>query len=125
MNSDFENRLQDQPLREIPDGWRAKIMAAAQPAPPWWRQWLWPCPQAWSALAAVWVVILGMNLAAGKSPGQPPGATVVCSRQELQGLKEQQQRLAQLVSPGEPMAAEPPKAILAPRSERRRAIVAV
>jgi hypothetical protein len=32
----------------------------SQPAP-WWREWLWPCPRAWAALAAVWVVLFLVN----------------------------------------------------------------
>ena len=29
MNADFENRLQRQPIRELPRDWRSEILAAA------------------------------------------------------------------------------------------------
>ena len=86
---DFENQLQRQPLRAAPAEWRAEILHAATNAvaddvrrrtdeartvsqsnrlltsaatnQAWWREWLWPSPQAWAGLAAVWLVILGLN----------------------------------------------------------------
>ena len=70
---DFEKQLQRQPLREIPGEWREEILQAvravasprapslASQALPWWREWLWPSPHAWAGLAAVWLVILGLN----------------------------------------------------------------
>jgi hypothetical protein len=66
---DFENQLQRQPLRAAPAEWRAEILQAARsasppraprlapPASPWWREWLWPSPQAWAGLAAAWIAI--------------------------------------------------------------------
>lgn len=71
MNSEFEKTLAEQPLRAPLAAWRGAILrearaAAAQPAlhPPaaaGWRSWFWPAPQAWAALAACWVVLLGVN----------------------------------------------------------------
>jgi len=153
MNSEFEKRLQGQPMREIPADWRARILEAASPsevgmarravhrglspersprrgdptfakpavadALPWWRQWLWPCPQAWAGLAAAWVVILVMNLAMGKDPMRTANATVALSRQELRELRQQQQTLAELIFSGETVEAEPPKEGPPPRSEQR------
>ncbi len=87
------------------DAVRAKVVAGIAPPPALgstsWREWLWPCPRAWTALAAAWLVILGMNLAAGKSPFHPARATVSISRQELIEWKQQQQMLAKLISPVE------------------------
>ncbi len=66
---DFEQFLKNQPLRAVPPEWRSEILAAASQggrkeiALPAWRGWLWPSPYAWGALAAVWVVILGLNIA--------------------------------------------------------------
>jgi len=81
MNPDeLEKQLADQPRRSVPTAWRSEILAAARAAAvqsaavnredsapsaeadprsvrPWWVQWLWPCPQAWAGLAAIWVVI--------------------------------------------------------------------
>ena len=67
--NDFEKQLASQPLKSVPTEWRAQILkkATAQqtrdvPAtgsrPLWWlRELLWPHPQAWGALAVVWIVI--------------------------------------------------------------------
>src|SRR6185503_16798594 len=91
---DFEKQLQRQPLRAAPGEWREEILQAslasvsphasrlAPDALPWWREWLWPSPQAWAGLAAVWLVILGLNSTtalrsveiAKQSPGTSPEA---------------------------------------------------
>jgi hypothetical protein len=112
-------------MREIPGQWKAQIVAVAQPQPAWWREWLWPCPRAWAGLAAAWLVILGMNLAAGKNPSRPGTATLAFSRQELLELRQQQQMLAKLISPGEAAETEPPRQVPAPRSERRITVIAI
>ena len=42
-----------------PPNLRAEILracAAAAPAAWTWRDWLWPSPQAWAALAALWLI---------------------------------------------------------------------
>jgi hypothetical protein len=84
-----------------------------------WRELVWPCRQVWSGLAVVWVVILAVNfsahdpeLVAGKSP--PP------SREIILTLPQQEQLLAELMGPGEPRVAVPPKPFSPrPSSERR------
>jgi len=85
------------------DAIRARVVAeiARAPAPETmsWRQWLWPCPRAWAGLAAAWLVILGMNLAAGKGPSRPASARLAVSRQELLELRRQQRMLA-ILKPG-------------------------
>src|SRR5438128_12600352 len=82
MNADdFEKRLQRRSMRPVPREWRGEILDAArragdhqlstinpQPAS-WWRELLWPCPQAWAGLAAAWVLILALN-AATRDPVQ-------------------------------------------------------
>ena len=118
MNSDFEKRLQEQPMREAPGEWRARILSSAPVAPAWWREWLWPCPQAWAGLGVAWPLILALNLAAGKGPAPSASATVAFSRQELADLRRQQAMLAEIAFPLE--TAEPPKLNPSPRSELRR-----
>ncbi len=56
--NDFEQKLAAQPFREPPAGLRAEILRACAAAPAaWtWRDWLWPSPPAWAALAALWLV---------------------------------------------------------------------
>jgi hypothetical protein len=123
MNSDFEKRLQEQRMREIPRHWRAQMLAAAQTPPAAsWREWLWPCPRAWAGLAAAWVMILGMNLAAEKGPSQLASKKVAFSRQELQELRRQQQILTELISPQETAETGSLKRSAAPRSERRKTV---
>jgi len=38
---------------------------ARQPGPSWWRTWLWPSPQFYAGVAAVWVCIVALNLLTG------------------------------------------------------------
>jgi hypothetical protein len=80
MNDDpFEQRLQRQPLRQIPPAWREDILSAvaraASPQPstvdsrpaPWWRGRLWPHPVAWGGVGAAWLLIFALNYAASES----------------------------------------------------------
>ena len=138
MNRDdqFEKRLQRQPLREIPTAWREEILAAAEasrgPTPVrafnftsilkrCLRELLWPVPQAWAGLAALWLVILGVNFATREPSSQnlvhrvPPP-----SPQLRQLLRQQEQLLAELVGPPEgPEAHRFKPAAPQPRSQRR------
>jgi hypothetical protein len=82
---------------------------------------LWPHPTAWAGLAAVWLVILGINLTTQDA------ATVVAkhaspvSPQIFMAFQEQERLLAELIGPSEPPVAERPKPRLPrPRSEGRR-----
>jgi len=85
-----------------------------------WRELIWPCRQTWAGLAAVWVVLLTLQLmsrdasavVARKSP--PPSPEV------LMVLRQQKLLLAELVDRPESRAADRPKVVpLRPRSERR------
>ncbi len=80
---DFEKLLRRQPLRPVPGDWRGEILAAsrsamaprdagADPAPwiPRLRDWLWPNPVAWGALAACWLATLVLNQLAQPSPSE-------------------------------------------------------
>ena len=141
MNADdFEKRLQRQSMRPIPREWRREILDAARRAgdpqrstlrskaaaedgatskpqtTSWRRELLWPCPQAWAGLTAVWAVILFLNAVSREpvqvvtTPRRPPGRDV------LRAWKERERMLAELASlPG---PAEPPKPFAPrPRSE--------
>ena len=55
--NDLEDTLRSLAFREPPCDLRRRILAAAPATPRWsWRDWLWPSPLAWGALAAVWLV---------------------------------------------------------------------
>ena len=63
--NDFEQKLARQNFREPPAALRAAILrtTAAAPAPWTWRDWLWPAPPAWAALAALWLVFAAVQFA--------------------------------------------------------------
>ena len=120
MNSEFENQLQRHPMREIPPHWRARIIAAAQPAPSRWREWFQPWPQAWKALGAAWVLIFALHFTTPNEPHQA-GNSYAAAPESFAILQEQTMMMAQLL--GSTDGNEQPVALpLAPkpRSERTR-----
>jgi hypothetical protein len=69
--NDFEQKLARQTFREPPAGLRAEILracAASAPAAWTWRDWFWPSPQAWAALAALWVICAAVQLGDRPAP---------------------------------------------------------
>ena len=138
MNADdFENQLAGRPIREIPPEWRGEILrvaraAAEGPLPVRGteslagmlkskiRAVLWPCPQAWAGLAAMWVVLLWVNFSISSGPSVADLKPTVESPQIIKVLQEQRQMLAGLSEQFDTTLAEPPKAFVPrPRSERR------
>jgi len=129
MNTDdFEKRLERQPLRPIPPEWRGEILGAARRAggpqrsapnrglSSWWRELLWPCPQAWAGLAAAWVLILALNAATREPDRTSTAQSTPPAREVLMALKERRRLLAELAEP--PARVEPQKALVpGPRSE--------
>jgi hypothetical protein len=131
MNAEFEKHLQGQPLRGLPRDWRAEILSAAAAARPVGlqpvRQSLgdsgspgqgmstWPSLRAWAALAAVWLVIFLLHVAA---PDEPRLArnTPAMTMQSFAILHEQTLMMAQF--PGQTEAGEPPVAPPAPPKPR-------
>ena len=135
MNRDeqFEQRLLRQPLREIPSTWREEILDAASsaagsrpstfdPRPaPWWRELFWPHPTAWAALAAVWLVVLGLNFVSREPSSRTLARQVAPPSPQMRELLKQQERLfAELVGPIEKPQADRSKLTgPQPRSSRR------
>ena len=135
MNRDepFEQRLQRQPLREAPSAWREEILVAASAAAGsrpstldarpvfWWRELFWPCPQAWAALASVWLLVLGLNFVSREpSPQRVARHTAPPSPQMRELLKQQERLFAELVGPLEkPPAGRSKPVAPQPRSSRR------
>jgi hypothetical protein len=129
---DFERRLERQPMRPVPPGWRAEILRAAERAAPrrwaspasgpmrWWREWLWPCPPAWAGMAAAWLVTLVLNLTVAPAPGSAVQNSAPLTPQAVTMVIQERRLLAQLLNPPAADVAEPPKPPwLTPRSERR------
>lgn len=130
---DFEKQLERQPLREVPPGWREELLQAARASSsqrvshavpqvaPWWREWLWPAPQAWAALAAVWLVILGLHLRPSNSEAPAIAAhTPAPPVNAATNLFEQRRELARLLdNVSEPEPARKLAAPPGPRSELR------
>jgi hypothetical protein len=55
--SDLENKLRSLAFREPPQDLRRRVLAAA-PAARTWRDWFWPSPIAWAAVAAIWLIAI-------------------------------------------------------------------
>ena len=134
MNSEFEKRLQQQPLRQLPSEWKKDILDVAaqsvqstelQSTSTWWRELLWPCPQAWGALAAVWMIICGLEFAS-REPGAPQIQVADASAPTVFALYRENQLIAE--SSGHSTAPTPPAEprkyfVPRPRSEIRITIV--
>jgi hypothetical protein len=125
---DFEKQLQQQPIRQVPGHWRNQILQAArqvesreskvesQTGKPWLHQLLWPYPQAWGALAAIWMVALLFFVAGSESEGPTVAVKApVESREVMLALKQQLKFRAELMSANDTPVAEPPK-LSAPQS---------
>ena len=123
----FEQLLKSQSLRDVPSAWRAEILASASAVgqepvagAKGWRGWLWPSPYAWGGLAAVWLVIIGLNAAA------QPGANAQMTRgpapteqEVLTAMAERQRELEEFFPKAKVTAAPPP----VPKPEKKGAWV--
>ena len=127
MNPDeLEQRIARQTIRSIPVEWRKEILAAAQapspaaqasrPTPSFFSTvnarlsaLLWPCPQAWAGLAAVWIVILAVNFSSEEKPATMARNSLPASPDAIIVWREQQRMFAKLIEPWDEPIAEPPK----------------
>ena len=82
---------------------------------------------AWGGLAAAWLVIVALNLAArDAAPGQPTAfAQKRQPAETLQAVREQKRLLAELTGLIEKPEIEPPRFVPRPRSERRHEVTMV
>jgi len=139
MNTeDFEKRIQRQSLRQVPAEWREDILSAARaaafpehaPRTPHqttlslFSTLLWPHPAAWAGLAAVWLVIAGLNLTTRETAPRLAKRAAPLSPQVCLAFQEQERVLAELIGPRETPVAERPKpAPPRPRSELRHGLL--
>jgi len=134
-------------MRQIPGEWREGILSAARQASlaqhatrttqhaSRWQSVLstlhsqlstilWPHPAAWAGLAAVWVVIVGMNLTTRDAAQRLAKQAAPVSPQVFMAFQEQERLLSELIGPRETPVAERPKpARPEPRSEGRKGMV--
>jgi len=106
--NDLEKQLANQPLKTIPAEWRVDILGAAKAqsrskataprfnAPHWLRELLWPCPQAWGVLAALWFVIAVLQFAT--RDGAPSTVKQVADA-NIVSVAELRRELAELLGP--------------------------
>jgi hypothetical protein len=83
MNDRFEEKLRGQTFRQVPASWRREILSGTGVSPvsaevlvtrtggtpvplSWWRDWLWPSPVAWGAVAAAGALIVLLQLASAQ-----------------------------------------------------------
>ena len=84
--NDFERKLSQQPFRLPPPEWRDAILNVPVnvmvPENWTWREWLWPSPKAWAALAALWMICAAVGL----NGEGPPSAETAVARQPAAGV---------------------------------------
>ena len=137
MKDDFEQKLQRQSLRQVPDGWRTEILEsvrdaqAARHAPRITHQsflstfnlqlstLLWPHPKAWAGLAAVWILIFAVNLSTRDTSPAVAEKLSRPSSEVVVELRQQRLLLAELIGPRDKSDANRSKLpVSQPRSER-------
>jgi len=113
---DFEQQLQRQEIRQVPESWRSQILSAAQrahessPVAAATSQrttyyslkshalaCFWPSPQAWVGLAAVWLVIAITNIKTDGRVNGVSGASAAETRELVTSWKEQERLLSEII----------------------------
>jgi len=104
---------------------RACPSPRAPRAPEWLSAFLWPHPKAWAGLAAVWLVILGLNFAArDTTPGLEARRVKALTNETVRSLKQREQLLAEVSGLPELREADRPKTMPpSPHSARRPELV--
>ena len=125
-----ENFSRIQPDPTVQRQWARAVQAAGGPEPvrrltpamaflDWWQDVIWPCRRIWAGMAAVWVVLLVVNLS-GRDHSQtlarkssPPTPEMIMT------FRQQESLLIELIGPSSPTEVERQKTFLPkPRTER-------
>jgi hypothetical protein len=131
----FERRLQNRPLKEIPGEWRAEILANCrgsrvedrEPEASWQSTFIarlsaifWPHPKAWAGLAVVWVCIVMLNFSTHEKPHRVAEKIATAPQPEMVAeLKQQRLMFAELLGATELRVADRPKSYL-PKPQGKR-----
>jgi hypothetical protein len=114
--NDFENELKKQPLRRVPEHWRAQILRSTAADTlkcehqRWWSALFWPSPKAWGTLAAAWVAMICFHIAFTErsKPSEPSEAVQI-----RMAIEQKRQLEAEIEEAAVRLEQESPK----PRSE--------
>lgn len=109
--------------------WRKEIETATSPLlshstkpafGDWWSQLIWPCRYAWAGMAALWIVLLAVNLRISAGGPQRMTNRDPSISGMAESIAEQRQLLTELVpAAAEPSHNSPPSENSKPRSERQ------
>jgi hypothetical protein len=83
----------------------------------WWRTWLWPCPQFYAGLAAVWVLMLAVNYSISEPQNVPTSKDLTASGEIIKALVQQRRELAELLELTDVPVVTPQLGLPRPRSE--------
>ncbi len=87
-----------------------------------WQELIWPCRRVWLGLAAIWFVVLAVNLASNDTPKFAANQMPAPTPEMVAALREQKKLLVQLLDPNASTPALP-AAVPRPRSEKRETIL--
>ena len=83
-----------------------------------WRELIWPCRRAWAGMAALWLVLWGINRGLSEPPKAARSARTASAPALFEALEEQRRLLAELIPPVSSQPTEPPRRNPRPRSDR-------
>jgi hypothetical protein len=84
-----------------------------------WRELIWPCRRAWAGMAALWVVMWGINRGLSDVQSTVLNVPSASAPALLEALEEQRRMLTELIPPASSQPAEPPRRNPQRRSDRQ------